>query len=162
MYFSKLPLMVYNIGGVSKLVTNILTRIAVSDELKANIFLYDSYVVKDGESPEMVSFKFYDNPQYHWVLLITNEIVNHYEQWPISSQSVVDYAKEKYGVSNIYATHHYINSDGFIVNSGAGTYPVSNLEYEINTNDAKRNINILNTNLITPFVKEFTNLIGLL
>ena len=159
MYFEQLPLMVYSIGNVPKLVSNILTRITVSDQMLSSIYMYDQYSIQDGETPESLSYDFYGDTQYHWVIMICNNIIYPWNQWPMSTDSLNDHIKKKYGVGQMYATHHYIDGDGFVVNSGTGTSPVSNYQYETELNDTKRSINILNPQLINSFVSQFKLLI---
>lgn len=149
----------YSINGMDKLVTNILTRITVSKELKDNIFLYEEYTVKDGETPESIAFDNYGSTEFHWVLLLINNIVYVWNDWALSSSALIDITKSKYGVENLYQTHHYVDVLGNITSQTVGTYPVSNLEYETQVNDAKRNIKILAPNLLNAFVKEFNVLI---
>lgn len=161
MYFSLLPFMEYNIEGNKKLVTNILTRIAVSSELKDNIYLYEEYSIKDGETPESIAFDQYGSTQYHWVVMLINDIIYPWNDWAVSSDMVVKLTKEKYGETELYSTHHYIDDNGFVTSQTVGTYPVSNLEYEIAQNDKKRNIKLLQPSLISAFVKEFKSLIQL-
>lgn len=160
MYFKQLPYTQYQIGGVRKLVTNILTRIAVSSEIRDNVFIYEEYTVRDGETPESVAFDFYGSTQYHWVIMVINDIVYPWNDWALSTTTLNKIAREKYGNDEeIYDPHHYLDSNGFITNQTSGTYPVSNLQYEIEENDKKRNIKILSPQLISLFVKDFRALI---
>lgn len=161
MYFSQLPYMQYELNGIKKLVTNILTRITVSNELKDNIFLYEEYTIKDGETPESVAFDFYGSTEYHWVIMLINEIIYPWNDWALPSMALNEIAKEKYGATNLYAVHHYVDANGFITSQTVGTYPVSNLEYETQENDKKRNIKILEPTLLSAFVKDFKSLIKL-
>ncbi len=155
MYFKQLPMALYSVEGVQKLVTNILTRITISNELKQNIFLFEEYSIKDGETPESVAFDNYGSTQYHWVILICNEIIYPWNDWALPQSVLIDVVKDRYGASNLYTTHHYIDDDGYVTSQTVGTYPVSNLEYETGLNDEKRNIKILNVNFLTAFVNEF-------
>ena len=161
MYFKQLPVMMYKVGDYQKLVSNILMRISITNELKDNIFLFEEYSITDGETPESVASDFYGSTEYHWVIMLCNEIVYPWNDWALSQDMVIKITKEKYGVANLYTTHHYQNADGLIVNSGVGNYPVSNLDYETRENDVKRNIKILNVNFLTGFVKEFNTLVRL-
>lgn len=150
----------YSIEGIDKLVTNILTRITVSKELKDNIFLYEEYTIKDGETPESVAFDNYGSTEFHWVLMLVNNIVYPWNDWALPTTTLIDICKTRYGAENLYNTHHYVDSIGNITSQTIGTYPVSNLEYEIEMNDKKRNIKILTPNLLNAFVKEFNALIA--
>lgn len=159
MYFKQLPLLLYTIGGTQKLVTNILTRITVDSTMESSVYVYDEYMVTDGETPESVAYDFYGDPQYHWIIMLCNNIIYPWEQWAVSTDTVNELSLNKYGVENLYSIHHYVNSDGFVVNVGNGAAPVSNYDYEINENDAKRSIKILNPQLLNSFVIQFNSLI---
>jgi hypothetical protein len=161
MYFSQLPYLEYDIEGVRKLVTNILTRVAVSSEIKDNIYLYEEYTVKDGETPESIAFDRYGSTQYHWIVMLINEIIYPWNDWALSTSMLRKITQEKYGAANLYAVHHYIDENGFITSQTVGTFPVSNLDYEIAENDAKRNIKLIEPSLISAFVKEFKALVQL-
>lgn len=56
----------------------------------------------------------------------------------------------------IYAPHHYIDSNGFIVDEWQpSAAPVSNYEYEDALNESKRKIKIISKNLINTVLKNF-------
>lgn len=161
MYFSLLSYLEYDIEGMKKLVTNILTRVAVSPELKDNIYLYEEYTVKDGETPESIAFDRYGSTQYHWIVMLTNDIIYPWNDWALSSFMLKKMTQEKYGADNLYAVHHYVDSNGFNTSQSVGTYPVSNLDHETMENDAKRNIKLIEPSLVPIFVKEFKTLVQL-
>jgi len=56
MYFNSFPVIVYDSTGnqVFKAVTNLLRRVGLRSNVRANALLYDTYDVKEGETPEMI------------------------------------------------------------------------------------------------------------
>jgi hypothetical protein len=76
------------------------------------------YVVVEGDTPEIVSYKFYGTPLYHWVVLIVNDIVNPREEWPLSENQLINKIALKYStpVTGILTTTK--NSD---IVTGIGT-----------------------------------------
>lgn len=160
MYFDQFPKFYYTFDNVSAtLVTNFMARIAVSDALKSNVQLYSPYTIVDGETPEIVADKVYGDPQLHWVILITNEIVDPRYDWCLSQENLDAMCEAKY--DNMYATHHYETTDGLIVDSDfPGAVSISNFQYEDLLNESKRIIKILNPSLVSEFVKEFQNAMG--
>ncbi|MGZ9670014.1 hypothetical protein ACXX9E_29085 [Pseudomonas sp. GNP014] len=54
MYFSNFPIIVYDAVGNNnfKLVTNLLKRVGVRAKVKVNTLFFDTYDVKEGETPE--------------------------------------------------------------------------------------------------------------
>lgn len=112
MYFKSFPYTYYSLDNTStvQVVTNITTRVTLSDEVKNNLSLYDEYDIKDGETPELVSDKFYNNPELHWLVLHYNDIIDPRFDWPLSTNNLKQYAEGKY--NNIDAVHHYEDENG--------------------------------------------------
>lgn len=163
MYFNMFPVMLYSLdnGRTAQAVQDIARRITMSSELKENSAVYDLYDVRDGETPEIVADKFYKNPQYHWVVLLYNDIIDPRYEWPLGQSDLIAYCKSKYGENNLYATHHYVNAKGFQVNSTAfGATPVSNFQHEEQLNENKRRIKILNPLVVSEIVSSFEGLVN--
>jgi hypothetical protein len=171
MYFKNIPIIVYDsVGdGEFKDVTNLLRRVAVRTKVKTNTLLYDTYDVKEGETPESIASKLYGDPELHWVILLINDITDRYHQWPMTTPQFQAYVKEKY--TNPDATHHYevtqdsgdttkkieiynpIDSDAY-----ASATVITNFEYEQNQQDEMRKIRLLDPSYIGQFVNEYKNL----
>ena len=85
MFFSMFPKLIVNTvaPNTATLVTDIFRRISLN-KFKNNIVLLQTITVPDGFTIEQVSDKFYDNPEYHWVIITINEIVDVRKEWPIS------------------------------------------------------------------------------
>ena len=169
MYFSKFPYIVYDsVGnGEFKIVTNLLRRVAIRSKVKANTLFFDTYDVKEGETPEMVAHKLYGDPELHWIVLLVNNVTERYHQWPKNTNQFLAYINDKY--SDVDATHHYeisqVSGDTTIKidigtdNTGpCGASAVTNFEYEEALEDKKRNIRLLEPAYIGPFVAEFESL----
>lgn len=156
MYFQYFPFTLYTLddGTTVNYITNIFLRNVIDDEIKNNLSLFDEYDILDGETPEILSFKFYRTPNLHWLILHTNDILDPRFDWPLSTYNLIKYCEGKY--DNINAAHHYINSDGYIVNSTEiGATPVSNFVYEEELNEEKRRIKIIKPNYIDAMISEF-------
>lgn len=163
MYFSKFPAIFYTQdNNVSlQIIADITRRITLSKELKDNNAFYDLYDVKDGETPEIVSARMYGNAQYHWIILLANDTVDPRFDWPLSQVNLVEYCRSKYGDSQIYSTHHYIDTNGNEVNSNApGATSVSNFQFEDSENEKKRRIKVLKSEIVSELVSNFENLIN--
>ena len=170
MYFRNLPKIIYK-NPIDKnniqLVTNILTRVKMRDKAFDNFSMYDKYDVPSGETPEITAFKHFGSTEYHWVILMTNNITNIYTQWPLSEAAFSDYLIDKYG-DDIDAVHHYeiYQKSGDtrkvlqVASSQSGATTVTNREYETRKQDDIRKINLLNRNLLEPFIDEFNALVG--
>lgn len=115
-YFSRFPLLGYTLdnNATYQVVSDVIKRVAVSQKTKENLVLFDDYDIRDGETPEIVSYKFYDSTDYHWVILLVNDIFDARFGWPLTDAQLFKYVQDKYGENNVGATHHYTlnqNSD---------------------------------------------------
>ena len=77
-YFGRFPMTVYDMKGnnVHKLLPDILRRVKLRSSIRAGMFIFDNYDVPYGDKPEDVAFKFYGDPELHWVILMTNNITD--------------------------------------------------------------------------------------
>lgn len=163
MYFNKFPSMLYNFdvnGKETAIIMSDITRnVRFRKDVLSNVTVYDEYDIVEGETPEHVAEKVYKNPNYHWIIMLTNEIYDYKKDWCLSSNMLETYIDDKYGSSK-YTTKYYINSDGFIVDSTyAGTkYPVSYYDYEISINESKRRIKIIPKIYIDKILADFKGL----
>ena len=173
MYFNSFPVIPYDSKGdlQFKDVTNLLRRVGMRTKLKTNTFLYDTYNVKEGETPEMIAHKLYGDSQLHWIILLVNEITDRYHQWPMTGGQFLDYLNDKY--SNPDGIHHYettqtsgdtkvkievendVDEDAY-----TGLTPITNREYEENEQDKRRQIRLVDPSFVEQFVDEFKKLMN--
>ena len=174
MYFSSFPVIPYgSTDGTVKNVTNLLRRVAIRTKVKSNAALYDTYNVKNGETPEIIADKLYEDPELHWVVLLINNVTDRYHDWPMSEQQFSTYVNEKY--SNPDGIHHYEISqesgdtthkievyDPDLISSDTDAYTsataITNREYEESEQDKKRKIRLLKQRYIPQVVDEFKRL----
>ena len=170
MYFKSIPKIPYkNIIDKNNvtLATNILTRIKLRKPALQNLVLFDYYEVPSGETPEINAFKHFGSTEYHWIILMTNDITNIYTQWPLSENAFSDYLMDKYG-DDVDAVHHYeINQTSGdttkvlqVASSQSGATTVTNREYEERLQDERRKIRLLDRSYLQTFIKEFENLVN--
>lgn len=116
MYFQKFPQTLYSLDDRKsvQVVTNILQRVVIKESIKDNLSLFDEYDIIDGETPEIVAHKFYNNAGYHWLVLHMNDIIDPRFDWPLSTRMLNQYIQSKYtGVFNI---HHYEDTQTNVIN----------------------------------------------
>lgn len=152
MYFESFPYTYYSLDNTTtvQVVTNITSRAVISDEVKNNLSLYDEYDIKDGETPELVADKFYNNPMYHWVVLQYNEISDPRFGWPLDTNNLSRYVASKY--NSVNAVHHYEDVNSNYVNANVILLSSSSFG-NLNIGDAIIN----NTNDGTGFIFAKTN-----
>ena len=107
MYFSKFPLINYIFTDSdqtlkTKLATNILKRVKFSDLTKDDKDYFITYDVQEGEKAEVIADKIYDDPEYHWVVLLFNNIINPYKDWPLGSLEIDSYVEKKYTGDSLF------------------------------------------------------------
>ena len=141
--------------------------------------MFEEYIVQNGEKPEDIAYRAYRNPFYAWTILVANDIVNYYEQWPRSTQQLNEFVNDKY--SNPGAIKHYVTTElkdangNIIVPAGKvvpSTYSVSYFDgtstvtaspvtsvsyytYEAELNAEKEKVQIIRPELIEEFVKAY-------
>ena len=176
MYFKQFPTIPYDSTGTgqTKDVKNLLRRVAIRQKVKSNTLFYDTYDVKDGDSPESIADKLYDNPELHWVVLLVNDITDVYHQWPLRYSQFLQFVKDKYPNPN--GVHHYeipqssgdtkktieVYANAAIHDNDVSYYPnatiITNITYEDNRQDELRRIRLLDPKYIGQFVEEYENL----
>ena len=181
MYFSKFPKIYYQfeINGRTelKVITDIAFNTRFRPEILDNIDIFNEYFIREGETPELISEKLYGTPLYHWVVMLANNKFE-VEDFPIAQEQLEEYTYRKYRVAPIPPST--VQEDKLIVIrrqkvlfgnpliwdyknqvSNAGdpfTRPVSNIDYEMAMNEAKKTIRVISPNQIGSLIDEFNNL----
>jgi hypothetical protein len=196
-YFDTLPKIVKTDSiGNSIIMTDLMARCSVIPEILKSPMVFYEYSIQDGDTPEIVAYKYYGDSYRYWVVLFANQITDPQWDWPLSSNEFDAYIADKYQEFNPYSTtHHYekiitqydagtqttttknivIDEDTYdSLITGTFTYnlptgnatitiskaAVSYYDYELNLNESKRNIKILNSAYITQLEKQFTDLMA--
>ena len=171
MYFNNFPLIQFSSvkGGEPKIVTNLLSRVALRAKVKENTMKFDTYDVREGETPEMIAHKLYGDAELHWIVCMTNDIVNRFHDWPMNTNQFLSYVRDKYDNPN--AVHHYeisqTSGDTTLkidVGTSNADYPtataVTNLEFEEEEQNKKRQIRLLDPAFVPQIVEEFQGMIN--
>jgi|TARA_R110002050_G_scaffold80362_3_gene171925 hypothetical protein len=169
MYFKEFPTIPYDSEGNGKFkdVKNLLRRVGVRAKIKTNTSLYDTYDVKNGESPESIAHKLYGDSELHWVILLLNNVTDRFHDWPMSEAQFIQFVNDKY--DNVDAIHHYEipqssgdTSKKINVGTSNSDYPtataITNFEHEQEQQDIKRKIRLLDPSFVPSFVSEFKSL----
>lgn len=98
-YFDLFPQILYSMNGKKSydLVTNIFFRIAFLNTIKTLSSSYYFYIIKDGDTPEILADKFYKNPEAHWIIMMFNNIIDPEYDWPLDNRTFNRYITQKYG-----------------------------------------------------------------
>ena len=184
-----LPELLYNISSKPLdpdflFVKNIWRRAEILTEFKSQVTIFNEITVQDGERPEDIATAFYNNPFYNWTVLIANDVVDVYSQWPRSITQLQDFINQKY--DNPQATKHHVTTEvkdaknNVIVEAGkvvASNYQisyyngsttvtatpvvsVSNEQFEFEENAKKARIQIIKPQLIEDFVENYYSILS--
>ncbi len=191
-YFSELPNLQYQSPFSDRLsdssyvfAKNIFRRMKVRDDLQNVLTVFNKYQIVDGTRPDNVAEELYGESEYDYVVLLTANITNVRDQWPITNKELYDYVVQKYGLENVNSVHHYItkeikDSDGKLIlpagkvvgsnftvsyfdstpitTSATETVTgITNYEYEIDENENKRTIYILKPTYLGQFLDDIKN-----
>ena len=129
-YFRNLPNFEYvNRTGDGKnisdytAVKNLFKKGKLREDIIENLTLFEKYTIQGDDRPDNVAYEIYGDATLDWVVLTSNNIINVYDEWPMSQQSFDTYLNDKYfyNANTIYAgIHHYEskevkNSDGVVI-----------------------------------------------
>ena len=188
-YFQELPNILYPSLLPSRnkvesriVVKNIFKRAKLRTDVDQAITSFNYYDIKEGIRPDMVAQELYDNAELDWVVLISNNITNVRNEWPLSHNDLQEYMLDKYGSeTNVAGVHHYetrkiVDEYNRVVipaglevdanfsfkyknysNSIVTVNPVSaitNYQYEVKLNDQKRRIKTLKPTFLSAFISE--------
>lgn len=158
-YFSQFPTFLAKISDRQKVVEDFFIRVAAGKNYTSSSVLLLSTYVMDGERPEDVSYRFYGAADYHWVVLLVNNIVDPRIEWPFRDADVSTYTLRKYG--SLTDNHHYQTVAGKHEISGYANLlaqniieGVSNFDYELSINEARRSIKILDPQYLNEFTMD--------
>jgi hypothetical protein len=153
--FSNYPKVRYKVNDY-----DYLRAIDITDVSKIKNYLkafgrvgYSPYVIRDGETPDYVSYKLYGSPEYDWVIMLTNNLYSIHDDWPKNSETFKNYIIDKYGNLNDPMTtikYYYNNSTGNIIDSiewnllsAANRRSETEYEWELRKNTNKSKILVM-------------------
>lgn len=199
-FFNDFPLVPYNFDRTSstntKLVVDILLRVKIAKDLQNENLVYYKYDVQDGDTPEIIAKKYYGDPTKHWIILLSNNILDPFYDWPLTTTNLEKVLISKYGsvASSQTTTHHYekiitqkdsvtsnITTNKYVIdqdtynslpetttevkNLSNGTSVtitierkiVTNYDYEIDLNESKRQIKIVDERYMNELQSQLSN-----
>lgn len=98
-YFNKFPTISYN-GYDAK---NILAKGQLSKKTKSSYSLYYPYSMKDDDRVDQLSYNYYDDPGYTWLIWFANETIDPYFDMPLSDVDLAKHISSKYGSIEVAA-----------------------------------------------------------
>jgi Base plate wedge protein 53 len=135
-FLDKFPFVIFTadrkISNEYDLATNILTRIGViKDVMENNINAYFYYIIEDGDRPEILAEKVYNDPEAHWIILYANNIYDPLYDWPMDQRTFDKYIIKKYG-SLQWAKTNYHHYEKVITRENPLAQVISTTRFEVN------------------------------
>lgn len=122
MYFNKFPTLLYEFTGVGEdktnkgvLIRDITKNIRFKKDFIESLPLTETYKVRDGDTPEIISEKLYGTPLYHWVIMLLNQRYDYINDFPLSQRELDAMILTKYG-NSANRVHHFVDESGNITN----------------------------------------------
>ena len=129
-YFSQLPDFEYvnrtedgkRISDYTQ-VKNLFKRGKLREDIFQETTFFEQYQIQGDDRPDNVAQKVYGDAALDWIVLLSNNIINLYEEWPLPQASFDAYLLEKYNndYDKLYnGIHHYesnevTNSQGVVI-----------------------------------------------
>ena len=104
-------------------VKNLFKRGKLREDIFQETTFFEQYQIQGDDRPDNVAQKVYGDASLDWVVLLSNNIINLYEEWPLPQASFDAYLLEKYNddYDKLYnGIHHYesnevTNSQGVVI-----------------------------------------------
>ena len=113
-YFRELPNLSYvsRFSGANRSderveVKNLFKRARLRSDIDAAITAFNYYKISEGERPDTLAKKIYNDSELDWVILTTNNITNVRDQWPLDGMNFTNYLLSKYGTSDMTEEQKY-------------------------------------------------------
>jgi hypothetical protein len=89
-------------------VKNFFKRAKLRDDISDNLQFFTKYNIIGEDRPDNVAYKLYGDSTLDWVVLLANNIMNVYDEWPLTENMFEKFLLEKYGsYENLNMLHHY-------------------------------------------------------
>jgi hypothetical protein len=89
-------------------VKNIFKRAKIREDIKNSVTAFTLYQIEGTERPDQLAKKLYNDPELDWVILLTNNITNLNNQWPLDNNTFYKYLIDKYGSDEeLQKVHHF-------------------------------------------------------
>lgn len=94
-------------------VKNIFRRAKIREDIFQAAVAFDKYTITEGERPDEIADAIYGSPEFDWVVLLSNNIINYRTEWPLSDYEFNKYIEAKYTAAELGEVHHYETTDVF-------------------------------------------------
>ena len=183
--FNEWPTVSYDLkkNGKPLTLTNITLRFKINELLRNKSVVMYTYDVQDGERPDILAYKYYNDPSLDWVILLTNNIIDPQFEWPLDDRSFERYMRKKYGsLEAAKQTHHLyektlreqsvlfdgtiipekrvvVDKDTYDLTSPTLRRDLDKYTYELELNEARSSIKILDKRYLPNLLSSYENIV---
>ena len=86
---------------------NLFRRVKIREDLFSNFVVFDQYKIVGDERPDNVAEKVYGDDNLDWIILMSNNIIDMKNEWPMTQSDLNTYINEKYTQKELSNIHHY-------------------------------------------------------
>ena len=188
-FFQHYPQINYDITGVKPIKTktaiNIMVKAKIKNIIQDDIVNYFPYTIPESERPDITAFKVYGDVKYTWLIFLINNIYDPLFDWPLNSREFGNYVKNKYGTlsSAKNTIHHYeqivrtrteatgtteaipeatieVDVTTYDALDAADRNIVYCFDWEIDRNEAKRDIKLIDRRYVADILSEHSEKLG--
>lgn len=113
-FFSRFPKIPYTISDGQQIsLTDISKNVDADDFFATTSAYYTFYEIQDGERPDTVSYKLYENPDYHWTFFVLNNVLRAgmNSAWPLSLNQLERMLTREYDKYSVVSFMPYNDSN---------------------------------------------------
>jgi len=99
-YFSKFKSIQYSLDDDNKefkVIKNPLTKIRFVKDILQNVKLFYDYAIKDSDNAESIAYKIYGDANRYWIVLLANDRLDPYFDFPMDFKTLDRFIIQKYG-----------------------------------------------------------------
>ncbi|AXF41525.1 baseplate wedge component [Acinetobacter phage SH-Ab 15599] len=171
-YFGKAE---YNKQGQIVSIPDLTKHVAIPDQYKNNPRYWTEHSLRDSDTLSDLSRIVYGSPNYWWVIVLANNMVNIVDSWPVPQYAFEKWFKDKYPDNEYGDVYHWIDEHGNVQDPEAyvligesistqeaiskhGLKPVTYFAYEDEINQKKRQIKLILPEYIPNIVRQIEEL----
>ena len=178
-----------NSSNDATIVKNLFKRGKIREKYFENAMSFEKYNIQGDDRPDNVAYDIYKDSSLDWVVLISNNIINIRDEWPMSQYDFQRFIDNKYSAEQVTQVHHYEtkeirDTDGILLLDAGnrvdanfsfeysyfGTnYSLSgsdvltsfnNYDYEVSVNEIKRNIFVLRKEYLEMLLSDMRDIMS--
>ena len=106
-------------------VKNLFKKGKLREDILENATLFEKYSIKGDDRPDNVAYEVYGDSTLDWVILTANNIINVYDEWPMTQAAFDKYVFEKYlgNYTLLYSGIHHYESQEVKNSQGVVLFP---------------------------------------